>query len=425
MPLDAIFLSAAAEELRNKITGTRVDKLRQPEKDVLILDCRGREEGFRLLISAGHGSARVHITEKPRENPDTPPMFCMLLRKHLLGARITGLTSPPLERLYTLQFACYDDMGEPCEKTLAVEMMGRNTNIVLIDGEGRIIDCLYRVDPEQEEKRALLPGRFYRLPSPTGKKSPYELDPDQFDRLYFDGSPGQDAASRLVDSFSGVSPMLAREALFAAYGTADIKAGETESVRLYGELRRLLEAEKQPVMLLEEDKPFDVWCLPVRQYGAAVKVRVYDCFSSLLDDYYTERERAERLAQRCRNIVREVKTRRDRVAKKLALRSAELENAADREQLRRQGDIIKANIYRMERGMSVLKAADFYSENGVETEIPLDVRLSPQQNAAKYYKAYSKAKNAEKLLGEQIAQARGELDYLESVLEELERVESE
>ncbi|MBP5166382.1 MAG: NFACT family protein, partial [Oscillospiraceae bacterium] len=395
--MDAIFLSAAAEELRKTITDARVDKLQQPEKDVLILVCRGREDGFRLLISAGHGSARVHVTEKPRDNPDTPPMFCMLLRKHLLGARITGLIQPPLERMYSIQFACYDDMGHPCEKTLVVEMMGRSTNIILVDGEGRIIDCLYRVDTEQEDKRRILPGLFYRLPPKTGKRDPYELGPEEFDLLYSSESPGENADTRLVNILSGFSPLLARETVFEAYGSCDLKAGQAGSAELYRAYKRLTGEEKRPVMLLRDDKPFDLYCLPVRQYGTAVVTKEYDSFSKLMDDFYTERERAERLSQKCRNMVKEVKTRRERAAKKLALRTAELENAANREQFRRSGDIIKANIYRMQRGMSVLKAVDYYSENGDETEIALDVRLSPQQNAAKYYKAYAKSKNAEKL----------------------------
>ncbi len=425
MPLDALFLSAAADELRKTVIDARVDKLQQPEKDVLILTCRGREANFRLLISAGHGSARVHITEKPRENPDTPPMFCMLLRKHLTGARITDLIQPHLERIYLLRFACYDEMGLPCEKTLIAEMMGRSTNIILADGEGRIVDCLYRTDAEQDGRRSLLPGLFYRMPPPSVKRDPYEIGLEEFGLLYSSSSPGESADTRLVDILSGISPLFAREAVFSAFGSDDLKAGQADSEKLYHAVKRLTGEEKRPVMLLRDGKPYDLYCIPVRQYGTAVTAKEYNGFSSLLDDFYTERERAERLSQRCRNIVREVKNRRERAAKKLALRTAELEAAANREQFRRQGDLIKANIYRMQRGMSVLKAVDYYSENGDEIEIPLDVRLSPQQNAAKYYKAYSKAKNAEKLLGEQKEQARCELEYLESVLEELERIESE
>ena len=424
MPIDALFLSAAAAELRTRLLGSRVDKIQQPERDVLILSMRGQGSPCRLLISAGSGTARVHITSGSRENPQEPPMFCMLLRKHLTGARLTGLEQPDMERAYLLRFSGLDELGVPSERTLAVEMLGRAANIVLTDGDGRILDSLRRVDAEQSAKRQLLPGLYYALPPRPDRPDLYALDETALDRLLAAADPEKPGDLWMTSALAGVSPVLARELVCRAAGASDSPVRRLTGAGLLAALESLRDAFR-PVMLLEGDKPRDIYCAQLRQYGGAWLSREYPDYSTLLDDYYTERERAERQNQRSQSLVKLVRTRRDRAARKLTLRTEEQKATEKRETWRQWGDLIKANLYRMRRGQTELEAEDYYAGDGSTARIPLDPRLSPQQNAARYYKLYAKAKNAEKLLAGQIREAEDEVRYLESVLEELELASGE
>ena len=418
MPVDSLFLSAAAAELRTRLLGSRVDKIQQPERDVLLLSMRGQEGPCRLLVSAGSGTARVHLTAGGRENPAEPPMFCMLLRKHLLGGRLIALEQPDMERLYLLRFSCLDELGVPSEKTLAVEMLGRAANLILIDGEGRILDCLRRIDAEQSVKRQLLPGLFYALPPKPARPDFFRLDAAELDGLLASADPSKPGDLWLTSTVAGVSPVLARELVCRAVGASDAAVG-TLTGRAILEALEELRGSFRPVLLKAGDKPADLYCGRLRQYGNAYTQEEYPDYSALLDAFYTERERLERQNQRSQSLVKLVKNRRDRAARKLTLRTAEQKETEKRETWRQWGDLIKANLYRMQRGQKELEAENFYGEEGAIARIPLDPKLSPQQNAAHYYKLYAKAKNAEKILGEQIREAEEEQQYLESVLEEL------
>lgn len=437
MPLDALTLYAAAEELRGILIDMKVDKIQQPEKDVFLFSLRGYSQqgnsllgggsSVRLLISAGAGSARVHLTEISRENPASPPMICMLLRKHLTGARIKELKQPEGERLYDIVFSAFDDFGSPCEKRLVVEMMGRSSNLILVDGEGRVLDCLRKseADITDADKRVLLPGLFYHYPPGPGRPYVFSVSEEDFIGRFREASPDTAADKWLFSEFSGISPLLAREAVYRASCSTDTRLGLLDCFKLYKELCAMGTEGFVPSMLLNGEKPFDVSCLPITQYGSALELKKFESFSKLFDAFYTERERLERLGQRSQALIKNVKNRRDRAARKLALRIGELKATEDRERLRQQGDLIKANIYRMTKGQTSLTVEDFYSENGDMVDIILDPKLSPQQNAEKYYKAYNKLKNAEKILRGQIEEAETELNYLESVLEELGRAGGE
>jgi predicted ribosome quality control (RQC) complex YloA/Tae2 family protein len=432
MPLDALTLYAAAEELRRVLIDMKVDKVQQPEKDVFLLSLRGSSplgggQSLRLLISAGAGSARVHLTDISRENPASPPMLCMLLRKHLSGARIKDISQPEGERLYDIVFSAFDDFGSPVEKRLVVEMMGRNSNLILIDAEGRVLDCLRKMgaDITAEDKRILLPGLFYSYPPRPDRPYIFSLGESEFEALYTAAVKDTQADRWLVSEFSGLSPLLAREAVYRVSGYVDTHIGRLDGGLLYRELKQMSTEGFTPCMLKNGEKPFELSCLPLTQYGKALELVRYESFSKLFDSFYTERERLDRLAQRSQSILKTVKNRRDRAAKKLLLRTQELRATRDRERLRQLGDLIKANIYRMSKGQTKLSVEDFYSENSEMVDITLEAKLSPQQNAEKYYKAYNKAKNAEKILHGQIEEAETELNYLESVLEELSRVSGE
>lgn len=427
MPLDAVCISGLAHELNNAVCEMKIDKVQQPEKDVFILSLRGAKGNCKLLISSGSGNARVHITKISRENPQTPPMFCMLLRKHLTGAKIVAVTQPEAERMLDIELSAYDEMGVSVRRHLICEMIGKHPNLILVDDENRIIDCFRKIDGEMSEKRQLLPGMFYHLPPKPDKPELMSCGEELFAELFANAPAEKNADKWLIESFCGISPLGAREIVYGAAGSASVHISELEKGSLYAVKERFAAAAKEkrfvPCMLSEGEKPKDIYCFWVKQYENAYRIRSFDSFSELLDEFYTERERLDHIAQRGQAIQKTVKNLRDRTARKLAVQTEELKATFDREQLREYGDIIKANLYRMERGTKSLTAQNFYSENCEDIEIPLDPKLSPQQNAAKYYKQYTKAKNAEKYLTEQIDNAEKELEYFESVLEELARAD--
>ncbi len=418
MPLDAIVVTALRRELENALTGSRVDRISMPEKDLLILSLHSRESGSnKLLLSLRPGSARVHITRHSFENPAQPPMFCMLLRKHLSGARLTGVEQPPYERLLMLHFDTVDELSFHSPKTLAVELMGKGVNLILVGEDNRIVDCLRRVDYETNARRAVLPGLFYELPPAQDKPSFFTVSEEELRERIQAAERGQEPDQWLLKTFGGLSPLLCRE--LSAEGW-DYLADAALSLRHRAETGELI-----PVMLTENGKPRDFCFMPLRQYGDAVTQEVFPDFCSMLDEFYTRRDRQENLRRRSADLTKLVKTNLNRLRKKTAARERELLDTEKREQYRRRGDLITANIYRLKRGMDSFEATDYYDENCPQVIIPLDVRKTPQQNAAANYKLYSKAKTANGILTGLIAASKEEEAYLESVLHELTNAENE
>ena len=430
MPLDAIFLSAAACEIRTAVTGGRVDKIHQPARDEIVLHVRGIEN-CRVLLSANPSHPRAQLTDVARENPDTPPTFCMLLRKYLTGARILAVEQPSMERLITFRFETTDELGDRTERRLVLECMGRGANLILLDGEGRVTDCLRKLDGDGG-KRQVLPGLFYREVPAQNKRNPLALSREELEDALAAAPEQAQASEWLLDTFAGLSPLICRELAWRAGGRTDVRLdalGESGRRKLLDEIETLLTIVKEngftPTEIIGENGPLDVTFLPVGQYENAAKPVPFSSFAALLDDFYAARETAERVRRRGQDMIRTVTAARDRVARRTALQRQELAAAADRERVRRQGDLITANLYQLKRGMTRFKTADFYDPDGAEVEIVLDPLLTPQQNAAKRYKEYQKAKTAEKVLTERIAQGERELDYLESVLQALALAEGE
>lgn len=423
MPFDATFLTAVLDELRPAVLGSRVEKIQQPARDMVVLQLRGKD---RLLLSANVSRPRIHLTQAPLENPAQPPMFCMLLRKHLGGSRIAAITQPPAERSVCLSFDCTDEMGVPCRKQLILELMGRNSNLVLTDPEGRIIDCLRRVDFEMSEQRQVLPGLFYHDPPKQGKYDPSATDLPALKALLRAADGEKRLDQWILDSFAGISPLIARELAFGFCGETDAPLPDDRTALaeyLYKAWNDT--ASHRPTLLLRDGKPKEFSYRPILQYGAYMTQETCESYAVLLDRFYSETDHSERMRQRSQTLRKTVTTLRDRVLRKLALQQKEREATLDRERLRRMGDIVTANLHRIERGQALLRAEDFYDETLREIEIPLKPNLSPQQNAARYYKDYAKAKHAEKVLAEQIAHGEVEAEYLATVLDELSRAESE
>ena len=423
MPFDATFLTAVLDELRPAVLGSRVEKIQQPARDMVVLQLRGKD---RLLLSANVSRPRIHLTQAPLENPAQPPMFCMLLRKHLGGSRIAAITQPPAERSVCLSFDCTDEMGVPCRKQLILELMGRNSNLILTDPEGRIIDCLRRVDFEMSEQRQVLPGLFYHDPPKQGKYDPSATDLPALKALLRAADGEKRLDQWILDSFAGISPLIARELAFGFCGETDAPLPDDRTALaeyLYTAWNDT--ASHRPTLLLRDGKPKEFSYRSILQYGAYMTQETCESYAVLLDRFYSETDHSERMRQRSQTLRKTVTTLRDRVLRKLALQQKEREATLDRERLRRMGDIVTANLHRIERGQALLRAEDFYDETLREIEIPLKPNLSPQQNAARYYKDYAKAKHAEKVLAEQIAHGEVEAEYLATVLDELSRAESE
>ena len=432
MPIDAVFLESLRCELQEQLLACRVDKVQQPERDTILLSMRGPNGGGKLLLTASPNHPRIQLTSLSFENPAQPPMFCMLLRKHLTGGRLVSISQPPLERLVELTFDCIDEMGTPCQKKLILEIMGRNSNLILTGADGRILDCLRRVDFEMSEQRQVLPGLYYHLPPTQGKRSPWDASEQDLLALLGAQKTQKMADSFLLETFGGLSPLLCRELAYAVFGQVDLDLSqltkaqrEDAAGKLFAALDRLHTGKRTPVILVRDERPWDFTCIPIRQYEGLIAQEPQPSFSALLDTFYAKRDSLERMRQKTQALRKTLTNLHNRTARKLANQQKELEATFDREHLRRLGDIVTANLHVISRGQARLTAVDFYDPEMKEIDIPLNPAISPQQNAAKFYKDYQKAKTAEKVLTEQIAKGEAELSYLASVLDELSRVESE
>ena len=425
MPFDALFLSAVTEEL-SVAAGARIDKIQQPSRDTLLLTLRSREGSWKLLATVNPSHPRVQFTELSFENPAQPPMFCMLLRKHLTGARVESFYQKPMERMLDITLSCFDELGVQSQKHLILELMGRASNLILTGPDGRIIDCLRRVDFEMSETRQVLPGLYYREPPAQDKRDPFSLTEEDFLALLAGAEPSERLDKLLLGALNGLSPLLCRELCFRVSGETDTPAGALEDPRAAAEaLAAFFRQPVQPTLLSRDGVPAEFSCVDIGQYGAFLKKETLPSCCGLLDAFYGKKERSERQRQRAQQLTRQVTNHRDRTARKLELQRQELSQAKDREHLRRCGDLVTANLSRIQKGQAVLRTEDYYDPDLREVEIPLSPQLSPQQNAARYYKNYARAKHAEQVLTEQIARGEEALAYLGSVLEELSRAETE
>ena len=425
MAFDAFFLSAVMEEIQTRTADARVDKIHQPSRDTVILQLKCREGREKLLFALNPTAPRLHLTTASPENPAEPPMFCMLLRKHLSGARLIEMRQIPMERCAFFTFDCIDEMGDHVKKTLVAELMGRTCNLYLLSPEGRIIDCLRRIGLDESSKRAALPGLMYQLPEPITKENPKDCGFDEFMRVLT--APGADVlAERLMDAFGGLSPLVCREASLFATGSVDarIDPDHVDSVAEKLDLffHEHLNHPSACYYALPDGTPKQFAFCPIRQYGSYEEA---ENFGALLDMYYTVRDRKDLMRQKSQGIRKTVQNLCTRIQRKLAIQEKELEATFDRERLRQLGDIVTANIHRIVKGQNVIQCEDFYDENMSLIDVPISPILSPQQNAAKFYKDYAKLKNAEKELTHQMELGEQELHYLRSVLEELNRAENE
>lgn len=428
MPLDGITINLLKKELSGCIIGSRIEKIHQPSKDELVFHLRSREGAYRLLISASANSPRIHLTANAPENPATPPMLCMLFRKHLTGAVITDIRQLGLDRVIFLDLAGTNEIGDAVTFTLCIEIMAKHSNIILVNSEGNIVDAVKRVDFTQSSVRQILPMFRYEYPPRQGKANLTETEPETAVNL-IKNCTGKRLSGAILETLEGVSPLISREiASFSCGG--DIAVSEMNELYEQRLLRKLTEIRETlvsgngiPTMLMRDAvKPYDFTFMDITQYGFAVSSKTFESFSRLLDDFYYEKDRFERTKQRSQTLLKLLSNMSARAARKLQSRQAELEACADKDTLRINAELILANQYRLEKGALFYDLENFYNNNE-PIRIPADPALSPSANAQKYFKEYRKSKTAEQMLGELIEQSEQELAYLESVIDSVNRAD--
>lgn len=420
MAFDAGFLAAVAAELKQVALGAAIEKIYQPERDAIVLQMRSREGGKRLLLNAGSSNPRVGFTEIPMENPQNPPQFCMLLRKRLSGARLSRVWQEGFERVLVLELDTRDDMGFPTKSRLVAEMMGKYSNLIFTDGEGKILAVLRPVDFTTSTLRQVLPGMRYELPPPQQKINPLDVTQEMFFEAFSAG--GERPADKwITTTFLGVSSTVAREIVYRATGRTDALLTDMDvSVlfRVFSDIFSDIVLEKfSPCLIFDENsRPSEYAFLPLLQYDTR---RDIDSPSALLDVWFGTRDREARIRQRASDVLRLLTNAKTRISHKLELQQRELEACEKGEEYKRMGDLIVANCYAMQKGATRVTLTDYedYREDGSfgTVEVELDRRLTPTANAQRYYKKYTKSKNAKIELARQIELGRAELLYLATV----------
>lgn len=420
MAFDVIFATAVAKELDGALAGARVEKVYQPSKEEILLFCRVGRETKKLIVSSSPASARVCFTETAGENPAAPPMFCMLLRKHLAGAQIENVETVGFERAIKITFACRDELGFECRRYLIAEIMGKYSNIIFTgddDGKMKILGVTKPVDMTTSRVRQLLPGMIYQSPPPQDKASPLDETEEGFLSRFENYPQGKDAERFFIDAYLGFSPVVAREIVHRA-GCDGMTAGEADAKRLASDFLALMEKVKNgefvPYAVYgtggepEEFSYTEITYLP----GAGKR---FESFSDLLSAFYGKKAEAEALKNRVGATEALIVTAKKRLTKKLDILSAELEECKDAEKYRRWGELITGSLYMLTGKAGEATVTDYYSDPPRAVTIPLDEKLTASQNAARYYKKYNKLKTALTVATEQAEKARAELEYLKTV----------
>lgn len=431
MALDGIYLSALKAEIEQRVLNARVDKIYQPSKEEIIIALRFRGGSAKLLISASAGSPRVHFTTVTLENPKSPPMFCMLLRKHLSTAKLIAVRQLGMDRVLFLDFETVNELGDLVVLTIAVEIMGRHSNIILVNQEGKIIDAVKRITDEMSSVRSVLPGMRYTLPPGQDKLNLLTATREEA-LAAFAKAKNQDFAKAIMQVYQGVSPILAREMAHVATGGLELLKNDVSNYRMGrlfdyvdGLKQQLTQGKNRYTTVLEQNKPKDFTLVDVDQYGSFLQKKYYETASELLDQFYSERDRVERMKQRSHDLLKLLVNTTDRIQRKLVVQKQELLDSENRETYKIYGDLLNANLYAFQKGALSVTVQNFYEDGYPEVSIPLDSALTPAKNAQKYYTDYRKAKTAEEKLKTLIAQSEQELVYLDSIFDALTRTTGE
>jgi len=424
MAFDGLFCAAAAHEL-NKWAGARIEKIHQSSQTCFYLQVYKDGKRGNFVISASAARPILAITDEAVARPDTPTPTCMLYRKHLQNGRLIAAEWIENERIIRFAIDSADEMGYIKRKYIYAEMMGKYSNIILTDENDRILSASSVSDITASVRR-IMAGFPYELPPKQDKLSIFDVSDEDFLALCEEKS-GMESGAFLLKNFLGFSPVVAREIAFRALGASDAELTEDNSEKLLSEFKKLKETLETkdfcPNALFDADgNGIEYSFLPLTQYGSQFQMQIYDSFSLMLTEYFGKKEEAVNIGRYSRELIKTVNTHLNRVRKKLTLLKNELEDCSSMENVRRKGDVITANIYRIRQGDSEITGMDY--EIGEEVTVPLDIALSPSKNAQKYYKKYQKMKRASVMLAEQIEKTYRECDYLESVLGFIDRAAS-
>ena len=426
MAFDAGMLYAVLHEIETECLGARVEKVHMPTKEEIVFLLRGK----RLSVNIGSSCPRISVTHLSKDNPLTPPMLCMLLRKHLNGATLVSVLQCGFDRVARLSFSGYDEMGYPVEKRLYAELMGRYSNLILTDEGDRIIAVAKPIDFSDSDVRQLLPNMLYKLPPcASGKLDPLTLGKEQLLERFNAASPDASAVQFLTGTLQGTAAVSAKEIVFRAAGRSDVLLREIPFDALWTACEAWFVALKthrtEPSLLRDGQGDAVAYGYFPFTHRADATVERLDSYGALFDLYFGEKDRIERIRSRAADLVRLVTHTEARLRKKLSVQREELSSSERADEYRRMGDLITAEIYKLSRGMTAFEGTDYSTDPPSLVTVALDPRLSPAQNAQRYYKLYSKAKKAQKVLVEQFAITERELSYIETVSAFLGRAETE
>ncbi len=434
MPFDAGVMAAVVKQLEIQAVGARIDKIYQPDRDEVMLGLRVQNGNKRLLLSACAGNSRAGFCNAERENPATPPMFCMLLRKHLSGGHILSVKQIGFDRALEMKIGATDDMGFATERYLICEIMGTYSNVIFLDENRRILSVIHPVSLSASNKRQVLCGFEYEdPPKQEGKINALDVTEEIFAErcknvLDFGNAPAADKF--LIANFAGLSPLIAREITYRASGNTSTPLGNVDIQRLWFNFSKIYTDVKNgvfsPCLIKNTDgKVMDFSFCEIRQYATLAVTKPYDDISELLDVFYSERDKNEHIKRRGQDVLRLLANAESRIKKKTALQRESLAECENRGTWKKYADLITANMYALKKGMKSAELIDYEDENMPTVSVPLDERLTPSQNAQKYYKKYAKAKSALVMLNEQIEESARELSYIDTVFESLAKAENE
>lgn len=434
MPFDAGVMAAVVKQLEMQAVGARIDKIYQPDRDEVMLGLRVQNGNKRLLLSACAGNSRAGFCNAERENPATPPMFCMLLRKHLSGGHILSVKQIGFDRALEMKIGATDDMGFATERYLICEIMGTYSNVIFLDENRRILSVIHPVSLSASNKRQVLCGFEYEdPPKQEGKINALDVTEEIFaerckNALDFGNAPAADKF--LIANFAGLSPLIAREITYRASGNTSTPLGNVDIQKLWFNFSKIYTDVKNgvfsPCLIKNTDgKVMDFSFCEIRQYATLAVIKPYDDISELLDVFYSERDKNEHIKRRGQDVLRLLANAESRIKKKTALQRESLAECENRGTWKKYADLITANMYALKKGMKSAELIDYEDENLPSVSVPLDERLTPSQNAQKYYKKYAKAKSALVMLNEQIEESARELSYIDTVFESLAKAENE
>ncbi len=430
MAFDGITMACMAKELNEKLSGGRISRVTQPEGDAILLTIHpdSGEGNVRLLLSANASIPLVYLTPVNLPAPQTAPNFCMVLRKYIQGGRILSVTQPGLERVLHIRVSHLDEMGDPGEKTLIFELMGKHSNLILVDEEGRILDSVKHIGAGISSVREVLPGREYFLPN-TRSKRDLLREPaakEEFPGLLPGNKPLSDA---LVQAFTGISPAVAREFCLRSGVDGDLPVSECtgeQLERVYITMEDALDAVKQgsfsPAIYMENGIPAEYAAIPLSHFGKN-GVRSFDSVSALICAFYSEKEKHSRMKQKSMDLRHIVQTVLERDVKKYDLQRAQLKDTEKRDKYKLYGELLHIYGYELGPEAKELSCEDYHT--GETVRIPLDPELTAMENAAKFYARYEKLKRTNEALSELTKQVYEEIEHLKSVLQFLNMADSE